>query len=836
LSNGFFHRLTALLGAVLLAAALTCGAAGAQEAAPGIVATQQAVIEGLAKKAEAVARRVDTNADNDARLADLRTELDALAKEVLQAGVAFRPRLSEINSRLELLGAPPGEGAPPEAEMVTRERQALLGEKSQINLLIGDAETISLRVNRLIDQIAQMRRDLFANTLSKRYEIDYALVGEVVADFTDELTRLYATVAAWLRFVVQFKLSSVLGAAFFAVALAAILLIGGRRLFGTLLDGDPTNPDPPYISRLSVAFWSTFLRSASIAVFFLSTWFFFDYFDVLRGDIGAMLAALFTVLALVLFVNRLSNAVLSPKLPNWRLLEIEPRPARILVWLVTAMAIATGVDYLFGEVFRIRGAPLALTVGESLAATVIVGVLLVLIATVKPFSTADGRPRAWPLPLRVAFYAIGLATVVSALFGYIGLAKFVSQQIVVTGAILAMMYIGVLSGRAVAEEGAFAGTALGRRLGGRFRIEEATFDQLGLATSILINIFILFVGLPLILLQWGFQLGDIRTFAYSVATEIRVGTVSFSLIGIVTGIAVFAAGFFATRWFQRWLDDSVMTRGRVDAGVRNSIRTAVGYAGVAIAGLVGISAAGIDLSNLALIVSALSLGIGFGLQNVVSNFVSGLILLAERPFKVGDWIVAGAVQGTVKKISVRATEIETFQRQTVIMPNSELINAAVGNWTHRNKLGRVEIRVNVAYGADAQKAHATMLEIARAHPLVLKNPEPFVVFANFGTAALEFEIRVFLSDILNGMRVQNDIRFAVLAAFVEAGIDIPSSPRAMPPPPLPPVNAQPAEAAAPRPRRKRSAAPAGGRGDVAPGPAPRRRRRPDPDADGDDVA
>ncbi|RUY15702.1 mechanosensitive ion channel, partial [Mesorhizobium sp. M7A.F.Ca.CA.001.13.2.1] len=183
----------------------------------------------------------------------------------------------------------------------------------------------------------------------------------------------------------------------------------------------------------------------------------------------------------------------------------------------------------------------------------------------------------------------------------------------------------------------------------------------------------------------------------------------------------------------------VMARGKVDTGVRNSIRLAVGYAGVALAALVGISAAGIDLSSLALVAGALSLGIGFGLQNVVSNFVSGLILLAERPFKVGDWIVAGDVSGTVKKISVRATEIETFQRQSVILPNSNLINNAVGNWTHRNKLGRVDIKVGVAYGSDVKQVHAVLLEIARSHPMVLKNPEPFVLFSNFGPAALEFE-------------------------------------------------------------------------------------------------
>ncbi|RUZ93203.1 mechanosensitive ion channel domain-containing protein, partial [Mesorhizobium sp. M7A.F.Ca.US.001.02.1.1] len=182
---------------------------------------------------------------------------------------------------------------------------------------------------------------------------------------------------------------------------------------------------------------------------------------------------------------------------------------------------------------------------------------------------------------------------------------------------------------------------------------------------------------------------------------------------------------------------------------------------------------------LALVAGALSLGIGFGLQNVVSNFVSGLILLAERPFKVGDWIVAGDVSGTVKKISVRATEIETFQRQSVILPNSNLINNAVGNWTHRNKLGRVDIKVGVAYGSDVKQVHAVLLEIARSHPMVLKNPEPFVLFSNFGPAALEFEIRVFLADVMNGNIAQNDIRFAVLEKFSSEHIEIPSTPRAV---------------------------------------------------------
>ena len=369
----------------------------------------------------------------------------------------------------------------------------------------------------------------------------------------------------------------------------------------------------------------------------------------------------------------------------------------------------------------------------------------------------------------------------AALLGYIGLARFISIQMVFTGALLTTMYIGYLSARAVSEEGAFGRTAVGRRLERDFKLDPATLDQLALVVGIGINLLVAVIGLPLILFMWGFQPGDIQAWIYRFATGIRIGSVTFSLTGILSGILVFVLVYFVSRWFMGWLDGSVLARGRVDAGVRNSIRTAVGYAGILLAALLGVSAAGIDMSNLALVAGALSLGIGFGLQNIVSNFVSGLILLAERPFKVGDWVVAGANSGMVKKISVRATEIETFQRQTVIVPNSEFINSAVGNWTHRNKLGRIDVKINVAYGTDARRAAEVMDAVVRSHPLVLKNPEPFVVFLNFGPLALEFELRFFLADILNANVVQNDIRFMILETFERERIEIPSNPRAVDP-------------------------------------------------------
>ncbi|MGO4837979.1 mechanosensitive ion channel family protein, partial [Rhizobiaceae sp. 2RAB30] len=231
-----------------------------------------------------------------------------------------------------------------------------------------------------------------------------------------------------------------------------------------------------------------------------------------------------------------------------------------------------------------------MTVGESLISTVLTGLLVIFIGMVKPAADDDGRPRRWHPLLRFTLFLLGGATIAAGLLGYIGLARFMSTQIVITGAVLATMYLGFLSSRAMSDEGAFANTKMGQRLGEIFKLDDTTLDQLGLVVSIAVNIFVLIIGLPLILFLWGFQPGDITAWLYRFATEIRIGSFSFSLTGILTGIIVFVLGYFITRWFQGWLDGSVMARGKLDAGVRNSIRTAVGYAGVALAGLIGVSA------------------------------------------------------------------------------------------------------------------------------------------------------------------------------------------------------------------------------------------------------
>ena len=252
-----------------------------------------------------------------------------------------------------------------------------------------------------------------------------------------------------------------------------------------------------------------------------------------------------------------------------------------------------------------------------------------------------------------------------------------------------------------------------------------------------------------------------------------IGGQKISPRDILVALGVFVVLFLMVRVFQRFLEKQVWPNTRLDIGVRTAIKAGVGYLGVTAAALFAITAAGFDLSNLAIIAGALSVGIGFGLQNIVNNFVSGIILLISRPIKVGDWVIAGTNEGIVKKINVRSTEIETFQLASVIVPNSELISNSVMNWTHVDSRVRVEVRVGVAYGSDTDLVHELLLRCAAEHEGVLDWPEPFVVFLDFGASSLDFELRCYVGRAFEKVSTASDLRFAINRIFAEKDISIP---------------------------------------------------------------
>ncbi|WP_184355774.1 mechanosensitive ion channel family protein [Rhizobium sp. BK602] len=715
-------------------------------------------------------------ADDEALVA-LSGRADELNRTIAAISARLKPRFAEIDARLGQLGAAPKEGQPPEAPIVTQERDRLNAERSQISALTLDAENLLTATNRITMQFMEMRRKLFAETLFKRTGISADTFEDAGTAFVDEGVRFSAAVTSWMGFVLKAKFGSFLAAVLLSLCAALIFLLGGYRLFRRYYVRDESIENPSYISRLSVAFWSTLIRTLSLVAFLVTSFLSLSNFNVLRPDIAPVLGAFFGFIWLVYFVGRLTNAVFAPFRPHWRLVKLSNKGARSLSWCLQAMAVVNGLDYVFDRISESMGSPVVVTVAKSFFAALLIGLILIASSFGRPILAKSGDPddpgRRWPHGMAIILRVLGTLLIFTAVIGYVGLARFIATQLIMISAVVATMYLGFQLGKAVSRQGVFAETIIGRFLENRFKLGEVALDQAGLVAGLSTYAIALLTGIPLILLSWGFHIQDLELIAYRLFTEIRIGNMSISLVGIFAGIMLFAGGYLVTRWVQRWLDSNVMARGQMDLGVRNSVKTGIGYLGIALAAIISISAAGIDLSSLALVASALSVGIGFGLQNIVSNFVSGLILLVERPFKVGDWIVSGTSEGIVKRISVRATEIETFRKQSIIVPNSELINASLGNWTHRNRLARSEIPVSVSFESDPKRVMEILLELVRGVPKILRNPEPHVEFLRFGPSSLDFEIRFYLSDLSDGMEIRNNLRIDILRRFREEGISIP---------------------------------------------------------------
>jgi len=280
-----------------------------------------------------------------------------------------------------------------------------------------------------------------------------------------------------------------------------------------------------------------------------------------------------------------------------------------------------------------------------------------------------------------------------------------------------------------------------------------------------------------ILKIWG--LSDARLLAIqSLITDgFDIGPVHVVPSKLIIALLLFALLLSLIGWIKRRLHRSWLNRSRMDRGSKESMVTLTGYVGIIAAFLIALTIAGVELANLALIAGALSVGIGFGLQNVVNNFVSGIVLLFERPIKTGDWIIVGGTQGYVRKIQLRSTLIETFDRADVIVPNAEIIASQVTNWMLNDSVGRVKVPIRAAYGSDPRQVEQILLDIANEHPRVVTNSQridkPWVVFKEFGDSALLFELRFFITDIDYYMGVLSDINYAVVEAFNKAGIEIP---------------------------------------------------------------
>lgn len=474
----------------------------------------------------------------------------------------------------------------------------------------------------------------------------------------------------------------------------------------------------------------------------------------------------------VLCMRALVSSVMAPRTTAFRLIGVGDKAAAAISLSFVVLVIAFAIESILTATGALASPGAALVGVRTFLLALLTGCLLLWLAVRMRAQTEKGKSTL-RIVIRWTVVAVAITIMVSSLLGYHSFSRYLVERLILVSIVLLIAILVREYIRAAALK--FLSGVVEKR-----RYESAREDDDDEPTEMnsefwiksSVDTIVVLLLPPFLLLALGIPASELWNEIRWLLAGFEVGGQRISLGSILSAILTVIAIMLATRVIQRTLERQILPKSQISSGAANSLVTLLGYAGVIIAFVSAIGVIGFDLSSLAIIAGALSVGIGFGLQSIVSNFVAGLILLFERPFKIGDWIVTPSGEGTVQKINVRATEVLTFDRRSIIVPNAELVSNSFGNWTHKSAVMRVAVSVGVKYGTDTRKVEKAMLEVAENIQYVLKDPPPYVVMKGFGDSSLDFELRAYIvAD--NVVIAPSEMRHELAKVFEREEINIP---------------------------------------------------------------
>lgn len=702
---------------------------------------------------------------------------------------------------LQALGPAPKEDEPPEAAEIAAQRESLTARVATFEGRMKQADLIRTQASDLIGMFLAASRERLANLLLMRgpSPVLPAVWARAIPDFMSTLTQIVAVPLQWLASG-ALAMSGAVSLAILATGLFLSALIGWplRKWLLRKFGRDPYEAEPSVLRRLLAATVEGIARgllpSLAVAAVYLT----FLSLELFSANLAPIAAGACLALVFFIMVSSLAGAALAPNMPQWQLAPFEPANARAISRTITALAaVAAVIIFVHKTVHGIAMTVDFWTVFNFVTDTMIAAGMLFLLqprlwkraqaageAVVRATSEAAAgddalaeeilKVRRRVLPgLRWLMVLVAIAIPAASLLGYNRLAGYLTSNLVWSAALIGGLWLLHELLREVIDVLLSRDEKLSPKVRRALTLTERGSRVLQFWSLFGINLVLILFGIAAALPIWGLNWHDLSDWLKSSEFGNYLDRLTFSISDIATAFVVFALIMLATRWLQRALEERIFPQTRLDMGVRHSLKAAVGYIGLLVAVVTAVSALGLNLTNLALVAGALSVGIGFGLQGIVNNFISGLILLIERPIKVGDWVRVGDKEGFVRRISVRSTEIETFQRANVIIPNAELISNSVINLTHRDHLGRIDIPVGVAYGSDVEKVKELLVRCGAQHPNALRSPPPQALLLNFGGSSLDFQLRVHVDRIERYWTIVSDLHYAIEKAFREAGIEIP---------------------------------------------------------------
>src|SRR6056297_313194 len=764
LLQGYLAFLCAAVFAVVITGALPATAQAQQTQQTQPAGSQAAPdFDEWDKVAQRAEEAVEEARASTPALEELRSELARWREQFAAAQDINSSTISTVQRQLEALGPVSENGQ--ESGEIAAQREDLTARLGELQAPAKRAELAHSRADGLIKGIDQIMRDRQTDALLDFGPIPLNPVHwpGTISTLVESARSLHSeALAQWGKSSQPDELLGTLPVSGVLVLLGTVLLARGRRWSKRLTRRVLKNGESAvrWIVAFVISLGSFVLPFFGLFLISMSVWL-TGLVGMRTGDvIEALLEA-----ALIYLVARWLATRVFPSDEDQAIshrLDADERLAGR--WYGALLGLVMGLHLVLEEITRIFGwseaadnvvfFPLAV-----LAALLLwrLGRLLVLHSSESVDETGEEtyRARMTRLMGRLLVVLAVIAPVLAAV-GYVSLSKFLLFPSVLT--LMGFAALVVLQRLVIEIYAAICGN------------RDSAAESL---IPVLVGFVLVLVSMPVFALIWGARVTDLTELWTQFVEGITIGDTRISPTIFLTLAVVFVMGLLATRLLQGALKNSVLPKTKIDMGGRNAIVSGVGYIGIFLAALIAITSAGIDLSSLAIVAGALSVGIGFGLQNIVSNFVAGIILLIERPISEGDWIEVGGQHGYVRHISVRSTRIETFDRTDVIVPNADFVSGTVTNYTRGNTVGRAIVPVGVSYGTDTRKVEKILQEVAEAHPMVLANPKPAVVFQGFGASSMDFEIRAILRDVNFVLNVRSDMNHEIARRFAEEGVEIP---------------------------------------------------------------
>jgi small-conductance mechanosensitive channel len=757
---------------------LLAGLAAAQApAAPG--ADIDASLDRIRQQIDTTQRAVGhAETLGDAELRKLRAATLAAQQEASDIADLLAPQLASVDARVAELGAPaPGAKEDPDVAA----QRALIGKsRGTLDGQVKLARLLSVESQQLAAQLWTLRRSQFQAQLGTR--TNSILAGPFWSEWRDDLpndlARVRAVGTAYVAPARATPLAVWLALPVVIAALVWLLAWGRSALVRWLTAHTPSGRlRRSLYATLVVAQWTLAFGLAGVAVFAA-----FDWNDMLPQAQATDLGVLVGVLWLAGFMYGLATALICARRPSWRLLPIPDAVAASLRGfpaLITFVSVATW----FAE-------RLAVMANTSLSTTVAINCIVALTVGLTVGLGLMRGERVWRLelakegaharPVWLSVLAglnwLVLATaVVCLLAGYVAFGSFAVRQVVWAGIVLGSAYLlaalidDLLMAWLAAEPATDAAEA-------KAPAASKPSAQFAVLASAALRLAVLLVALMLLVAPFGESPAELLRRSGQWQQGISIGEFKLQPGAVLQALGVLVVGLGVVRVLRHWLATRYLPTTSLDAGMSASTTSLFGYAGAVVAIALAMSAMGVGLERIAWVASALSVGIGFGLQAVVQNFVSGLILLAERPVKVGDWVSLGGVEGDIRRINVRATEIQMGDRSTVIVPNSEFITKIVRNVTLADPIGLVQIKLPVPLGTDVETVREQLLQAFDANPDVLDTPGPAVLLDGVDNGQLMFNATGYVNSPRSVARVRSALLFDVLKRLHDAQIKLSSPP------------------------------------------------------------